>query len=101
SDADAGGDGNEMADRREQGLLAAIAQTISHDGAATAASAEHLLHLFEEALAHRMHLLPGHACELLQQLALARGELAWRFDDDADQMITPAVAVQIHDPPSL
>src|SRR6266404_3322607 len=59
--------------------------------------AEHLLDLLEEALAHRVHLLAGHARELLEQLALARGELARRLDDDAHEVVAAPVAVEIGD----
>src|SRR5207249_9787864 len=63
----------------------------------TGAIAEHLLVLLEEALAPREHLLAGHARELLEQFALARGELARRLDDDAHEVVAAPVAVEIGD----
>src|SRR3989475_2223970 len=60
-------------------------------------SPEHRLHLLEEALRQRVHLLAREAGELLEQLPLPGRELARRLDDHADDLVSPAVAVQVGD----
>src|SRR6058998_4301723 len=58
---------------------------------------EHRLHLLEEALRQRVYLLAREAGELLEQLPLPGRELARRLDDHADDLVSPAVAVQVGD----
>src|SRR6185503_5871169 len=58
-------------------------------------SAEHGLHLVEEALRHRVNVLARERRELLEQLSLSRRQLLRRLDDDAHELVAGAVAVQI------
>src|SRR5206468_2519962 len=64
-------------------------------------SPEHRLHLLEEALRQRVHLLARDAGELLEQLPLPGRELARRLDEHADDLVSPTVAVQVGDAASL
>jgi len=44
-----------------------------------------------------MHLLPGGARELLEELALPRSELARRFDDHSHQVVAAPVSLELGD----
>src|SRR4030095_950593 len=64
-------------------------------GTRAASGGEQRPDLLEETLREGVHLLAGDARELLEELALLRGELARRLHEQADDLVAPAVAVQV------